>query len=313
MRAFFRVLSFACVAVALEMGPAPASAQTSACPALQQQYLAAVRSPASALPSRASLEAAARANNCNSFGFFAPRPTAACPAIMSQLRAVQGQANPFAFFGGATYSRSSLDQILYAMAVNRCSIPSGSTGGGGGRTLCVRTCDGYYFPISAAAPPSKYQSDAQVCESIYGGGGASELYVASSRDDVAGARSLKGDRYGDQSYAFAYRAQFDAECAATLHEGMAALATTAGDIVAPVTVFAPAGATPLIVMPRMRPRASEDPETLVNRDGDLLARPPAEQPLIARTSEGIRMVGADYYYELVLRAGSEDSVASTLP
>jgi hypothetical protein len=33
------------------------------------------------------------------------------------------------------------------------------------RTLCVRLCDGYYFPVSFSTLPNHFQRDAQVCES----------------------------------------------------------------------------------------------------------------------------------------------------
>jgi Protein of unknown function (DUF2865) len=44
--------------------------------------------------------------------------------------------------------------------------PLASGGGGGGtyRTLCVRTCDGYYFPISFATTHSSFQRDAEMCQ-----------------------------------------------------------------------------------------------------------------------------------------------------
>ena len=34
------------------------------------------------------------------------------------------------------------------------------------RTICVRSCDGYYFPISFAAPTGKFQDDQQTCHRI---------------------------------------------------------------------------------------------------------------------------------------------------
>ncbi len=34
------------------------------------------------------------------------------------------------------------------------------------RTMCVRTCDGYYFPISFSTLPSRFEDDAEMCRSI---------------------------------------------------------------------------------------------------------------------------------------------------
>ena len=36
------------------------------------------------------------------------------------------------------------------------------------RTLCVRMCDGYYWPISQSAPRSRFYRDAGVCRSACG-------------------------------------------------------------------------------------------------------------------------------------------------
>ena len=56
--------------------------------------------------------------------------------------------------------------------------PHQLTGGlaGAYRTLCVRVCDGYYFPISYATNRSHFNIDAAVCQSMYPPGEAS-LYV----------------------------------------------------------------------------------------------------------------------------------------
>jgi len=34
------------------------------------------------------------------------------------------------------------------------------------RTLCVRTCDGFYFPISYSTTPSRFAEDAQACQRV---------------------------------------------------------------------------------------------------------------------------------------------------
>ena len=33
------------------------------------------------------------------------------------------------------------------------------------RTLCVRLCDGYYFPVSFSTLPNHFQRDAEICQS----------------------------------------------------------------------------------------------------------------------------------------------------
>ena len=36
--------------------------------------------------------------------------------------------------------------------------------GGTFRTICVRTCDGFYFPISYATSPDRFRDDEQTCQ-----------------------------------------------------------------------------------------------------------------------------------------------------
>ena len=60
------------------------------------------------------------------------------------------------------------------------------------RTLCVRTCDGYYFPISYSTVPSKFADDEQLCQRLCP---ATEVTLYSHRnpgEDVA--RAVSSDR-----------------------------------------------------------------------------------------------------------------------
>jgi hypothetical protein len=290
----------------------PALAQGSVCQSLQQQYVAAVRNSgqvpgqdtASLARALAAAQQAANANNCSSFGFFSPPPTAACPGINNEINRLQsslrqagggGGFNPF--FGFASVARSPADQMRDALFANRCEVPTFG-GGGGGRTLCVRTCDGYYFPISAGASTGGYRADAQVCEATYGGPGAAELFISSSGDDVANARSLTSKRYGDQPYAFLYRTQFDPICAAKLQDGLRTLGTTSAATSVPGE---PAVAAPamLSALPQLRPRRFEDPETLANAAGDIRPQSVPQSATMAEGSGGVRIVGAGYYNMLL--------------
>ena len=79
------------------------------------------------------------------------------------------------------------------------------------RTVCVRTCDGYYFPISSSASSRKFRKDAKVCSSRCGGG---KLYYLPKRsDNVAAMVDLNGRRYDQLKTAFAYRKKLVDGCA----------------------------------------------------------------------------------------------------
>ena len=80
------------------------------------------------------------------------------------------------------------------------------------RTVCVRTCDGYYFPVSYSTTPANFQADAQTCQRMCP---ASETALYSYRnpgEDVAQALSSEGRPYSELPTAFAYRKAFNAAC-----------------------------------------------------------------------------------------------------
>jgi hypothetical protein len=80
------------------------------------------------------------------------------------------------------------------------------------RTLCVRTCDGYYFPISYSTVPSKFPEDEQICHRQCP---AAEVALYSHRnpgEDVSRAVSTSGRLYTDLPTAFSYRKQVNAAC-----------------------------------------------------------------------------------------------------
>ncbi|MFL6798383.1 MAG: DUF2865 domain-containing protein [Xanthobacteraceae bacterium] len=80
------------------------------------------------------------------------------------------------------------------------------------RTLCVRTCDGYYFPISYSTVPARFADDELVCRRMCP---AAEVTLYSHHnpgEDVARAVSASGKSYSELPKAFSYRKQYDAAC-----------------------------------------------------------------------------------------------------
>lgn len=85
-------------------------------------------------------------------------------------------------------------------------------GGGGYRTLCVRTCDGFYFPISYSTSPTRIPEDEQSCKQLCP---AAEAVLYSHRnpgEDVSQAVSSSGRAYRDLPNAFRYRREFNPSC-----------------------------------------------------------------------------------------------------
>ncbi len=80
------------------------------------------------------------------------------------------------------------------------------------RTVCVRSCDGYYFPISSSASRARFRKDARSCQSRCGT--AAELYYLPRRsDNMKEARNLSGRSYADLENAFKYRKKLVNGCA----------------------------------------------------------------------------------------------------
>jgi hypothetical protein len=89
---------------------------------------------------------------------------------------------------------------------------SGGSRGVGGRTMCVRTCDGFYFPISFSTVQSRFADDEQACKRMCP---AAEVVLYSHRnpgEDVARAVSSSGRSYAELPTAFRYRKTYDAAC-----------------------------------------------------------------------------------------------------
>jgi hypothetical protein len=80
------------------------------------------------------------------------------------------------------------------------------------RTVCVRACDGYYFPISYSTVQSRFADDARTCQRECPAT-AAELYTyRNPGEDIAQAVSLNGQAYTALPTAFQYRKEYSAAC-----------------------------------------------------------------------------------------------------
>jgi len=79
------------------------------------------------------------------------------------------------------------------------------------RSVCVRLCDGYYFPVSFSVTQDRLERDAQVCASRCGSQG--RLFVhnnpGGSAEDMV---DLGGRPYRQLKTAFLYRTEYVASC-----------------------------------------------------------------------------------------------------
>jgi hypothetical protein len=79
-------------------------------------------------------------------------------------------------------------------------------------TVCVRTCDGYYFPISYSTMPNRFADDERACQRLCP---ASEvtLYTFRNPDEsMDQATSISGQAYTTLPNAYRYRKEVTAGC-----------------------------------------------------------------------------------------------------
>ncbi|MGI9425479.1 MAG: DUF2865 domain-containing protein, partial [Hyphomicrobiaceae bacterium] len=100
--------------------------------------------------------------------------------------------NPFA-------PSADLDQLQTARSFRRY------------RTVCVRLCDGYYFPISQATSRRNFYRDAEQCQARCGGE-TKLFYTAPNAPDIKQARDVSGLVYRRMENAFLYRKKLVKGC-----------------------------------------------------------------------------------------------------
>jgi hypothetical protein len=84
------------------------------------------------------------------------------------------------------------------------------------RTLCVRECDGFYFPISNATTEAQFKDDEAKCHSQCAA--PAELYYHRSDQDVDQMVSLTGRPYAQMPFAFRNRKVYIKGCSCNAAE-----------------------------------------------------------------------------------------------
>lgn len=169
--------------------------------------------------------------------------------------------------------------------------PSGPVPSFGGtyRTMCVRHCDGYYFPMSFSTTRDRFGDDAAVCARMCPEAEVA-LYFHASGVEPADMVSIDGAAYSDLPAAFRYREHFDPGCSCgrpAPGEAQAA-GREADESELPLQIA---------VLPRPRPSPAEDPETVANRQGGLAVvsiDPEGFASAQGRFGRPVRQVGPRY-------------------
>lgn len=194
----------------------------------------------------------ARRLGCGNRGFFSifSNPPPQCGAlnrrIEDQRDVLDRLQNQLERLQGGTAERAAERQsLLLTLADNGCGAQyraaarageqggffdrlfGGNGGGGGGsifspqpsgplgntyRTVCVRTCDGFYFPISFETTPDRFREDEQTCQRMCPAADVQLFTYHNPGEDVAQAVSLNGRLYTELPTAFQYRKALNPAC-----------------------------------------------------------------------------------------------------
>jgi len=80
------------------------------------------------------------------------------------------------------------------------------------RTVCVRSCDGFYFPISFATVPARFPDDERTCRALCPAAEANLFTYRNPGEDISSAVSINGQAYSSIPNAFHYRQEFSPSC-----------------------------------------------------------------------------------------------------
>ncbi|GLS38756.1 hypothetical protein GCM10010869_43530 [Mesorhizobium tianshanense] len=171
--------------------------------------------------------------------------------------------------------------------------------GGEFRTMCVRTCDGYFFPMSNAASLGDFERDQKNCDSSCPGTEMQVFYTRGIGDDSADmTSSVTGRPYSELPTAYLYKQPETSRPPACGCNAAQNFEIIAGNPPSPEQTEADVETTPFIPGPVARPDPGVDPESLANVEGRLdretikrLAVKPSPTTLQPPERRKVRVVG----------------------
>ena len=162
-------------------------------------------------------------------------------------------------------------------------------------TMCVRTCDGYYFPMSPDSSSADFDRDLKNCETSCPGT-EMELYYqgAVGEESETMVSAGTGEPYASLPTAYLYRDATTSRPQGCGCNPVKNFSIVGGESAQPVEPVEPLTPTPVV-----RPDPADDPETWANRQGGLdvetikriLKPKPAKPPVAASGERRIRVVG----------------------
>ena len=294
----FRLAAFA---MAIALCPAPAVSQSLDCNRLRAQIAATPvqtdsRAVAAAQKQRAELQHIANYAEqigCNrrQFLFFGSQPPPQCGQIEARMATMRGNLdrlqnavehgsarrnNLLARYNQlctrqATAPRTFFDQLFGGggvgpdpedLVTDDFQQPEETGPRRGSKAVCVRTCDGYFFPVSYNASIQSPDRLSDIC-SAQCPAADTQVFTYSPSRDITDAVSISGEPYTSLANALKYRRTFDAACTCRPKgKGWA-------ETLAPAERFISSGRKDVIVTPEKaeelsRPRQPAPPKAPAN-------------------------------------------------
>ncbi|AZO43131.1 DUF2865 domain-containing protein [Mesorhizobium sp. M7D.F.Ca.US.005.01.1.1] len=189
--------------------------------------------------------------------------------------------------------------------LNRPGVPDLPSVGGEFHTSCVRTCDGYFFPMSNSASTSDFERDQKNCESSCPGTEMQVFYSRGMDDDSASmTSSVTGRPYSELPTAYLYKqSNMPRPPACGCNAAAQGFQIIAGNPPYQEQSQPETDAAPFIPVPVSKPDPGADPETLANLEGGLdreaikrLSAKPVTLPVSALPPEQrkVRVVGPTF-------------------
>ncbi|MEP3275229.1 MAG: DUF2865 domain-containing protein [Stappiaceae bacterium] len=194
---------------------------------------------------------------------------------------------------------------------------TGFYGGGQYRTLCVRTCDGFYFPISFSTRASAFGVDDSVCQNMCPGADARLFVHRNPGQDTKDMTGLDGVPYTALPMAFKYRTELVKNCSCQISgSGRIKALNKSGDPIQDLRLspaddrFLYYDLEQTLVVPVAKIPAGEDPDTIDNILGNFVPYSLERNSVVTlgerkseeadpnaanNTKRKVRKVGPDYF------------------
>lgn len=212
-----------------------------------------------------------------------------------------GRAAP----SGVTIYPGDGDPNAALTAGGETTIGGAGAWSGNYRTLCVRTCDGFFFPVTFNASRARMKTDANVCKALCPAAETRLYYHDATGQEAEDAVAADdGTPITRLPNAFVYRTKVVSNCSCGAPD-LKAIPAGAGGLMG--TREARAGIDAGAPLPRVRPAPDQDPETQALRMSglaidDVAPQTPVSAEAAAKIAESelpaapkVRTVGPKYF------------------